>query len=74
MLHPPQQSGVSHGIGDNSSGNGSAHAVAITGQISIARSSKHRALDISLTYRPVFADGHASAWEQTSIFEMGVSG
>lgn len=49
-------------------------AEAITGKISIARSSKHRSLDISLTYRPVSADGQAAIGEQTCFFEMGVSG
>lgn len=53
---------------------GSSVAAAITGQISIARSSKHRSLDISLTYTPLSHRGQALAADQTCFFQMGVSG
>ncbi len=48
-------------------------AQAITGRLSMARSQKHRSLDISLSYRPVCADGEPGV-EQTSFYELAVSG
>lgn len=47
-------------------------ADAITGRLSMARSRKHRSLDISLSYRPVVAGGGLGE-EQTSFYELAVS-
>lgn len=48
-------------------------AVAISGRLSMARSSKHRSLDISLEYSAVAADG-SLAEPQSAIYELAVSG
>lgn len=69
---PVQLQQADNGAGDECSGFQSAGA--ITGKVSIARSSKHRSLDISLTYTPVSHRGQPMAAEQTCFFEMGVSG
>lgn len=47
-------------------------AVALTGQISMARSRQtHRSLDIVLRYAPQYADGRVGE-EQTVLYGMGV--
>lgn len=47
-------------------------AVAITGQVSMARSKQtHRSLDIVLRYAPRFADG-SSGEEQVTLYGLGV--
>ncbi len=49
-------------------------AEAIIGQLSIARSRKHRSLDISLSYRPEFRGSQRAEEEITLFFELTVSG
>lgn len=54
-------------------GDGAGKAAAgIKGRISIVRSTRHRSLDISLEYAPLFADG-SSGPSQNGLFELGVS-
>lgn len=47
-------------------------AVGIKGRISIVRSVRHRSLDISLEYAPLYDNGSAGT-SQSGIFELGVS-
>ena len=53
---------------------GAVAAVAITGQLSMCRSTEtHRSLDIVLRYAPRYADGRQGE-EQVCIYGMGVEG
>lgn len=63
---------VQHQALGPAAGTGEAPAAAIAGRISLARSSKHRSLDISLEYCPVVADGTRGA-STTALYELAVS-
>ncbi|KAK9823570.1 hypothetical protein WJX72_003898 [[Myrmecia] bisecta] len=72
-LRQPILLGQAPASGTSPSGSGSRPAGALRGRISIARSNKHRSLDISLEYAPVAADGSSVGPADTLIYSVAMS-
>lgn len=72
LIQKPGSDSASRSHPDDGSGQSPPPAAAISGRISMARSSKHRSLDISLEYAAVAPNGNRSEL-RTAIYELAVS-